>query len=160
MSNIYLDESIILLNLEGETKEEVLTTMGNNLIEKGLVKETFTDAIIAREAEFATGLPTGGVSVAIPHTDVEHVNRKTISVAVLKDPVAFGVMGDPVETTSVKIVFMLAMDEAHSQLTLLQRLMQIFQDEETLVYLAKENSESNVKALLDSKLDFALEGGE
>lgn len=160
MDNIYLDESIIHLDMEVETKEEILTVMSNNLIDNKLVKDSFRASIIKRETEFATGLPTGGVSVAIPHTDVEHVNRRSISVAVLKTPVLFGVMGDPVETTPVKVVFMLAMDESDSQLSLLQRLMQIFQDEETLLNLASETSRSNVKRLLENKLDFALKGGE
>ncbi|MEC5423076.1 PTS sugar transporter subunit IIA [Virgibacillus sp. C22-A2] len=160
MSDLFFDESIILLDLEGNTKEEVLTKMGNNLVEKDLVKSSFINAIIAREGEFATGLPTAGVSVAIPHTDVEHVNRKTISVAVLKDPVDFGIMGDDEATTPVKLVFMLAMDKAHDQLALLQRLMQIFQDEDTLNYLANEKSGTAIKNLLASKLEFSLEGGE
>ncbi|MDY0404629.1 PTS sugar transporter subunit IIA [Virgibacillus sp. 179-BFC.A HS] len=100
MRDIYLDESIIFLDLQEKTKEDVLSVMGGKLYEKGLVKATFIDAIIAREREFATGLPTKGVSVAIPHTDIEHVNQKTISVGILKEPVAFGVMGGgPEETT-------------------------------------------------------------
>ncbi|MDY0393806.1 PTS sugar transporter subunit IIA [Virgibacillus halophilus] len=160
MSNIYFDESIILLDLKADTKDAVLTAMGKNLVELGLVKESFIDAVIAREEEFATGLPTGSVSVAIPHTDVEHVKKRAISLGVLKNPVAFGVMGEPEETTPVKLVFMLAMDKAHSQLSLLQRLMQIFQDQETLKYIANEENKGNVKALLESKLDFAFEGGE
>lgn len=160
MSDIYFDESIILVDLEANTKEEVLTAMGENLEKQGLVKESFIPAIIAREAEFATGLPTAGVSVAIPHTDVEHVKKKTISFAVLKDPVDFGVMGDPDETTPVKVIFMLAMDKADDQLSLLQRLMQIFQDEAALRYLAEEKDASAIKNLLAEKLDFALEGGE
>ncbi|MDC3411923.1 PTS sugar transporter subunit IIA [Aquibacillus sp. 3ASR75-11] len=160
MSVINFDESIILIDLEKKTKEDVLREMGENLAKKGLVKESFIDAVIAREVEFATGLPTKGVSVAIPHTDVEHVNTKTISVATLKDPVDFGVMGDPEDTTPVGIVFMLAMDQAHDQLSLLQRLMQIFQNEEILAYLANEKSKTNIKNLLAEKLDFALEGGE
>ncbi|MEC2159709.1 PTS sugar transporter subunit IIA [Virgibacillus halodenitrificans] len=160
MSSVFFDESIILLDLEAATNEEVLTKMGGNLQEKGLVKESFIPAVIARESEFATGLPTNGVSVAIPHTDVEHVNSKTISIAVLKDPVDFGVMGDPDGTTPVKLVFMLAMDQAHDQLSLLQRLMQIFQDEETLIYLANEKKKSVIKDFLEEKLDFAFEGGE
>ncbi|ASK62540.1 PTS sugar transporter subunit IIA [Virgibacillus phasianinus] len=161
MSELFFDESIILLDVDGSTKEDVLTVMGNNLVEKGLVQESFIPAIVAREAEFATGLPTAGVSVAIPHTDVEHVKRKTISVAILKNEVEFGVMGDETETTPVKIVFMLAMDEAHSQLTLLQKLMQVFQNEETLKYLVSEKNKSSIKNLLEAKLDFvALEGGE
>lgn len=160
MSDIFFDESIILLEVEAKTKEEVLTAMGENLRGKGLVKESFINKIIARESEFATGLPTKGVSVAIPHTDVEHVNRKTISVAILKDTVDFGIMGDAEETTPVKIVFMLAMDQAHDQLSLLQRLMQIFQDEDTLNYLANEKGRANIKKILANKLDLSFEGGE
>lgn len=161
MSELFFDESIILLDIDGNTKEEVLTAMGSNLVEKDLVKESFIHAIIARENEFATGLPTAGVSVAIPHTDVEHVFRKTISVAILKDAVDFGVMGDDSETTPVKIVFMLAMDEAHSQLSLLQKLMQVFQDADTLKYLVSAKDKTSIKNLLEEKLDFvALEGGE
>ncbi|MFD2627776.1 PTS sugar transporter subunit IIA [Oceanobacillus kapialis] len=160
MGEMYINESIILLNMEASNKEDVLSKMGQNLQSLGLVKESFTKAIIAREAEFATGLPTKGVSVAIPHTDVEHVIQKTISVAVLKDPVDFCVMGDDEETTPVKLVFMLAMDKPHDQLALLQRLMQIFQDEETLATLAAETSETAVLQLLENKLDFALKGGE
>ncbi|WP_172369986.1 PTS sugar transporter subunit IIA [Sporosarcina jiandibaonis] len=159
MSNLYFSESIILLDLEGSTKEDVLRAMAKNLVEKGLVKESFTEAIIAREQEYATGLPTMGVSVAIPHTDIEHVSKKTMSVAVLKEPVDFGVMGDPTEITPVKLVFMLAMDKTDSQLSLLTKLMQIFQDEAILLQLANENDKSEILNLLATKLDFALEGG-
>lgn len=161
MSELFFNESVILLDVEGDNKEEVLATIGNNLVERGLVKESFVPAIIKREGEFATGLPTAGVSVAIPHTDVEHVNKKTISVAVLKNPVDFVIMGDDSETTPVQLVFMLAMDEAHSQLSLLQKLMQVFQEEDTLKYLVNQKDKTKVKSLLEEKLDFvALEGGE
>ena len=159
MNDLYFNESIILLDLEGKTKEDVLATMANNLEQQGLVKASFKDAVIAREQEYATGLPTLGASVAIPHTDPEHVNKKTISVAVLKEPVEFGVMGDPEETTPVKLVFMLAMDQADSQLSLLQKLMQIFQDEQTLQYLATEKDKTKILELLANKLNFTLEGG-
>src|SRR5699024_583284 len=127
MSNMFLDSSVIFLDMEENSKEAVLRTMVSNLKEKNLVKDTYLDEVMEREQEFATGLPTAGYAVAIPHTDVEHVNRKTISVAVLKEPVDFGVMGTPDETTMVKIVFLLAMDEANTQLSLLQSLMQVFQ---------------------------------
>lgn len=160
MSDIYFDESIILLDIEAATKEEVLTFMGENLQASGLVKKGFSKAIIARESTFATGLPTKGVSVAIPHTDVEHVLQKTISVAVLRNPVNFGVMGDDEATTPVKIVFMLAMDQADDQLTLLQRLMQIFQDEDTLHYLVNETNKTRIKDILAKKLELTFEGGE
>ncbi|MFG6147362.1 PTS sugar transporter subunit IIA [Halobacillus sp. B23F22_1] len=155
MNELYFDESIILLDIESATKEDVLTQMGQNLVDKGLVKPSFIQAIIDREAEFATGLPTEGFSVAIPHTDIEHVLHKTISVGIVKEPVDFGVMGDDSETTPVKIIFLLAMNEAHSQLSLLQKLMQLFQNEDTLRYLAEESSKTKMKDFIEKKLDFA-----
>ena len=78
MSDIYFDESIILLHVEAENRDEVLTTIGDNLVNKHLVRPSFVPAIIERENEFPTGLPTAGVSVAIPHTDVEHVIQRTL----------------------------------------------------------------------------------
>ncbi|SFE11776.1 PTS system IIA component, Gat family [Lentibacillus persicus] len=161
MSELYFNESVILLDLESDSKEDVLTRMSKNLIDKNLVKESFTEAIVSRENEFATGLPTGDIPVAIPHTDVEHVNQKTISVGILKDPVDFNVMGDDSETTPVKVVFMLAMEEAHSQLSLLQKLMQVFQDQELLQKLANTTDKSELKDLLEENLELkSFEGGE
>ena len=94
MSEMFFDESVILLDVEGETPEEVLKTVASNMANKGLVKQSYINAIIEREKEYPTGLPTPGVSVAIPHTDIEHVNKKSISFAVLKNPVEFYIMGD------------------------------------------------------------------
>lgn len=159
MSEVFFDESVVLLDLEGRSKEEILEQMADNMEEKGLVKDTFKSAIIAREVEYATGLPTSFVSVAIPHTDIEHVSKKAVSVAILKEAVPFGIMGDPEETTDVKIVFMLAMDEADSQLGLLTKLMQVFQDEDTLKFLVNEKDKVKLVELLSNKLGFTLEGG-
>ncbi|PXW86726.1 PTS system IIA component (Gat family) [Streptohalobacillus salinus] len=159
MSNLNFDESLILKDIEARTKEEVIGMMANNLIEKKLVKESYRNAVIQREQDFATGLPTAGVSVAIPHTDIEHVNQKAISIGILKEPVLFEIMGDS-ETTPVKLVFMLAMDEEHSQLELLQRLMQIFQDADFLMYLSNETDKTKIKEKVTAQLDFSLKGGE
>ncbi|MBA4603876.1 PTS sugar transporter subunit IIA [Thermoactinomyces sp. AMNI-1] len=161
MSKLFFDESVIFLNLEGDTAEKVLRIMSANLVEKGLVKKSFIPAILKREREFATGLPTGSVPVAIPHTDVEHVKQKSISVAVLKNPVDFVVMGEESKTIAVRLVFMLAMDEAHSQLTFLQKLMQIFQEEEILKKIAEAKDKTFIRRLLEEKLNLvAFKGGD
>ena len=39
------------------------------------MKETFGQALIDREAVFPTGLKTETFEIAIPHTDVEHVEE-------------------------------------------------------------------------------------
>ncbi|ERN55127.1 PTS sugar transporter subunit IIA [Alkalihalophilus marmarensis] len=157
---MHFDETLILKDIEALSSEEAIRVMAGNLFEKGLVKESYIDAIVAREKNFATGLPTKGYSVAIPHTDKEHVNEKAISVGIMKEPVDFVIMGEEGETTPVKLVFMLAMNESHSQLELLQRLMQIFQDDSILNQIAHEESRTKVKDLLLNLLQVELKGGE
>jgi PTS system galactitol-specific IIA component len=56
---------------------------------------------------------------------------------------------------------MLAMDEAHSQLKLLQQLMQVFQDQSVLNELISTSDEKQIKHIMEEKLDaLSLEGGE
>ncbi|WP_224768244.1 PTS sugar transporter subunit IIA [Metabacillus idriensis] len=157
---MYLDETLIMTDIEGNSNVEVLELMAKNLCDQGLVKESYIEAVIDREKKFATGLPTNGCSVAIPHTDIQHVNRKAISVGVLKNSVEFGIMGEESATTPVKLVFMLAMDQQHSQLALLQNLMQVFHDETILNKLASESSKTRIKDLLLNQLNFPVKGGE
>ncbi|WP_410513741.1 PTS sugar transporter subunit IIA [Paenibacillus sp. BR2-3] len=154
MSMDMMDESLILINVQGESKEDILEKMARNLVEKGIVKESYIAAIIEREQSYPTGLPTKACSVAIPHTDIEHVNQKAISVGILQKPIAFGIMGEEEETTPVELVFMLAMDQKHSQLKLLTRLMQIIQDEDMLNSLITETSRTTIKELMNTKLQF------
>ncbi len=61
--------------------------------------------------------------------------------------------GDSSEQIDVKVVFMLAMEEAHSQLTLLQQLMQLFQDESKLMTLAHATEKTEVMELVSTNLD-------
>lgn len=161
MSELYFGEEVILINLEAADFTEVLQKMGANLAKHHYVKDSFIPAIIEREKEFATGLPTASVSVAIPHTDAIHVNQKTISIATLKKPVDFVIMGEDKETTPVQIVFMLAMDEPHSQLKLLQDLMKIFQEGTFLDQLLQTDNAKEIQKQVICKLNLAnLKGGE
>ena len=161
MSHVNFDETLIIRDLEGKSSSDVLKYMAANLYKQGYVRESYASAVIAREENFATGLPTSGYGVAIPHTDIEHVYKSAISFAVLKNPVEFGIMGEETEKTPVKLVFMLAMHDSHSQLEMLQNLMAIFQDEEDLKYLATEECISKLRNKLTEKLNLnVMKGGE
>ena len=130
--DVALSEDLVLLDVEAEDNFDLLRQAAQRLHEQGYVKDSYADAVVAREKVFATGLPTVMGGVAIPHTDVEHVNTPAVCIARLKKPVDFIVMGDDTETVSVDCIFMLAMKEAHAQLTLLQNLMGILQDADAL----------------------------
>ena len=86
------------------------------------------------------------------HTDVEHVNTPAVCIARLKEPVDFIVMGDDTETVSVDCVFMLAMKEAHAQLTLLQNLMGILQDADALRLIKTGASAQEICSFVKERL--------
>ncbi|SFQ32478.1 PTS sugar transporter subunit IIA [Salibacterium halotolerans] len=160
MSDLYIDETLILNDLHAADADEALRTMALNLYDHGLVKESYIQAVINREQEFATGLPTKGPAVAIPHTNKEHVHQKTLSIGVLATPVPFGIMGEESETVPVELVFMLAMDDEHSQLSMLQQLMAIFQDEQQLSFFKNTNDKTKQKEALIDALSLSRQGGE
>ena len=109
MSGIAFNESLILEFDKPMTDREVLSAMTDYLCEKGIVKDTYKQAILEREQSFPTGLKTGGINVAIPHADICHVNEAAICVAVLKTPAPFRAMDEPDNDVPVSLVIMLAL---------------------------------------------------
>ncbi len=151
--SITLNQDLILLDVEAGSQYELLSIAADNLHKQGFVKDSYREAVIAREKVFATGLPTmNGGGVAIPHTDIEHVEQAAISFCTLKSPVEFVVMGDENSRVSVSMIFMLALKEAHSQIEMLQELMGILQDEEALEYLKGETDKESICRFLQGRL--------
>ena len=133
------DKTYLAVSLSGETDQGILRQMASVLQEEGYVKETFSDAIIQREISFPTGLPMGGINVAIPHTDPEHVNKAGFCLGILDKPVTFNVMATEGEKVDVSVVFMLAIKRKEDQLENLQKLIAICQDQEMLKALLSKN---------------------
>ena len=150
-----LDKEIFEINVKNiSSKEEALTYLSDKLIEKGIVKESYKEAILNREKVFPTGLQFEKYGIAIPHTDVEYVNKEQIAVMTLQNPVSFYQMGTNDVEVSVKVIFMLALKEAHSQLTILQQLIEILQDKEImerLMNMDERTTSKDVKKLLAIK---------
>ncbi|QVI35991.1 PTS galactitol transporter subunit IIA [Lacticaseibacillus chiayiensis] len=139
-----LNKNLIHRNVTFSNSDDALKSMATTMVENQYVKSSFIDAVVNREHQFPTGLPTGGIMVAIPHADWTNVNRGTISVATLKTPIIFKNMGDPGEDLAVRLIFMLAVSEPHAEVTLLKDLMGIVQNQSTL------------QGLLDAKTDDEL----
>ncbi|HAE61745.1 MAG TPA: PTS sugar transporter subunit IIA [Eubacteriaceae bacterium] len=146
-------KELILTGIKASTDLEAIETAAKYLLEKGLVKESYVKAIQEREKVFATGLPTEGFGVAVPHTDVEHVNEQTICIGIMENPVPFKVMGSMDEIVDVKIMFMLALKEPHSQLTMLQAVIGMVQKPEVLEKLAIEKDTGVIYDLVMNELE-------
>jgi PTS system galactitol-specific IIA component len=127
-----IDSQYLFTHQHFANRDEALTALASALTQGGRVKDSYQKAIFDREAIFPTGLPTGKIGVAIPHADSQHVNQSTIAVATLNHPVTFQNMGDPDSTVDVSIIIMLAIAEPKGQITMLQKLMSIVQNQEHL----------------------------
>lgn len=146
----FLDSDAIVLNLKAKTAEDVIRQLGGCLLSQGAVKDDFVDATLAREAEMPTGLPLSGtINAAIPHVDIEYVNRSALALATLSRPVTFQNMVDPDESVPVRLVIMLALSEPKSQIEMLQRVAGILQDAAVVDQLMTAANPETVLEILD-----------
>lgn len=146
-----LDRALIVAGLDAEEDREVLEKLGRVVVREGYAKESYVDALIAREKEYPTGLDVDGIGVAIPHTSVEHVNKVGIAIAVLDRPVAFVQMGTDDETTAVRLVFMLAVVDPNAHIDQLQRIVEIIQDKRVLEKLMGAKDPEKIIQIIKEK---------
>lgn len=149
-----LSRNLVVLDLDAANTTDVLLRLADQLQRHEYVKETYSESVVAREERFPTGLVTNGVGVAIPHTDCEHVRHPGVSVGVLARPVEFKAMGNPDDLVPVGIVFMLAIKNPDDQIELLQKLMEIIQDEAVLLTIKESRDPSQVVDILNPRLKF------
>ena len=153
MSDLF-DAKIALFHQHAESRDEALKMLADEFIKAGVAKETFYEGLITREANFPTGLSLNNMCVAIPHTDIEHVNRTQVGFMSLDEPVEFIEMGTDDKVIPVKMMFMLALKEAHQQLDMLMKLLDAFQNDELIDrFYAAENYEDFFELIKEAKLD-------
>ena len=145
----FLHPEAIVLQMEAETSEEVIRKLGGKLRGLGYVKEDFVEATIERERNMPTGLPLGGnFNAAIPHVDIEYVNKSALGLATLKQPVVFYNMVETDVEVPCQLVIMLALDKPKSQVEMLQRVAEILQAPEIIEELMAANTSDDILAAL------------
>jgi galactitol PTS system EIIA component len=145
-----LVKSAIILNYPAKDAEEVVTALGDRLLEAGFVKDTFVQAALTREQSMPTGLPLGGeTNAAIPHTDIEHVIKCGVAMATLTKPVIFHNMANPEDTVEVKLVFLLALDKPKAQIEMLQEIARVLQNPDLIESLMDAKTPEEVIQALD-----------
>lgn len=143
----YLRKDLIINKLEAKTSEDIFKAAFDLLYSSNFVKESFLNGLIEREKVFPTGLRIGKYNVAIPHTDAVHVLNPAIAMITLKDPVKFKCM-DGDGYVDVKIVFTMALNKPHSQVLMLQQLMNLIQNEETMKSILEKNDVDSIYKIL------------
>jgi PTS system galactitol-specific IIA component len=146
-----LKESLIITEMDAKSYQDVFKQLGGTLIQEGYAKSSYIEALIAREAEFPTGLDLNGIGVAIPHTDVTHVYQSGVAIAVLKEPVTFIQMGTDDEQVQVRLIFMLSVVEPNAHIDGLQRILEIIQDQQLLQQLLEVKDAPKIIELIKEK---------
>jgi PTS system galactitol-specific IIA component len=144
---IVIDESLICIDLDCSTAEEVISHMGKLMQEQGYVKESYVRAVVDREKVFPTGLPGVGLSIAIPHTNPEHVIKPTVAIAIPKRPIKFTMMGSTDEVLECSIIMPLAIKNPDMQIQLLKEMMSVIQNEELLKKIKAATDKEEIKKL-------------
>lgn len=146
-----LNENLIVPDLDVKSSEDVFRTLGGKMISEGYCKNSYVDALIAREKDFPTGINMGEIGIAIPHTDKEHVKKGAVAIGVLKHPVHFFQMGTTDEPVDAKLIFMLAVENPEEHLVFLQRILMVLQDQNTLTKIMETGSKKEIIQVIKEK---------
>ncbi|MGX7108869.1 PTS sugar transporter subunit IIA [Facklamia miroungae] len=143
-----LKSELMLNQLDVNSKEEALSLLAKKLKEEGMVKEEYIEAIIEREREYPTGLPSAQPAVAIPHANHDLVKKTSMAVATLAKPVNFKNMENITADIPVQIIMMLAIAEPEGQIEMLQKVISFIQNEDMKNNLLQaENNEEMLKII-------------
>ncbi|EGO8846819.1 PTS sugar transporter subunit IIA [Enterococcus faecalis] len=146
--DVRLDEQLVFRNLKLGSSSEVLAFLAKQLHQQGYVKAEYSEAIQAREKEYPTGLPSTQPGIAIPHANYELVKQTTLAIATLKEPVFFHNMENVKQEIPVQIVIMMAIGEPHAQVEMLQKIVQIIQNESLRQAMIQANDDQTLLKLL------------
>lgn len=130
--------------------QQALTFLAEQLFSKGYVSKTYIQAVLDREKEFPTGLAFEDYGIAIPHADTEFVKNTKIAVLTLEEPVDFIQMTTSDKKVKVQLIIMLALNEAHAHVEMLQKLMTLLQDKKSVstILECNMNDIEKVKSIL------------
>lgn len=116
MENIELKEVIhkelMIVGSNAKNKAEVLTELGNLLIEHDFIADidSFLRDVYLREAEGETGI---GEGVAIPHGKSNAVKETTVAIATLKNSIEW----ETLDEKEVEVVILFAVKDSDTNTT-------------------------------------------
>lgn len=141
-----LKDSNILLNEQVTTWEDSFRRVSEPLIKEKIIEPRYVTAMIDSVKEYGPYIVIGKY-IALAHARPEDgVNSLGISVATIKEPIAFG----NEENDPVKIIFCLAAVDSYSHLNIMKSLIELINDEEKIDRLSGETDIERFKEILFS----------
>lgn len=138
---------LVLKDVDAVDSADAIQKVGQVFLQNGFVKDSYIDAVLAREIVYPTGLQLGTIAIAMPHTDVKHVLRPAVGIAKMKNPVTFKHMGEPETEVQVEMLFMMAITDPNQQIDTLKRVLTVFQNAEATEAFRGAKSEEELFAV-------------
>ena len=149
----YMDQKLVFLDLQAQSKDEAITEMVRRMEEKRVVRDAhfLLEEIFSRESRGGTSLGNG---VAIPHARVKSVDRIVIAMARLSAGVSFCAE----DRQPVRIVFILItpLEKLNEYLRVLAGLSKFLKDKKMLKRLFAVDSVPGAWELFES-MEFTAE---
>jgi len=132
------------------SREELLTRLGESLLADGLVKPSFINGVVERESHYPTGIFMETHSVAIPHTEFEHVNKTGFAIGINRAGIPFQRTDEPEEEVVPEIIVMMAIDQTCEKVAIIQSLFALLADVDRVHTITKMNAEEIAKTFTDA----------
>lgn len=141
-------ENMIVLDVEGDTKEEVVANMAKELQRKGKLNDMdqYLKAVKEREQEITTGFGNG---IAIPHGKSDAVNESSFVFGKLRKEIDWKSM----DHKPVDMVFLLAIPEQEAgtiHIRLLSKIAVSIMEEDFVQKLRDSQSEEEINAIIQT----------
>lgn len=140
-----IQEELIDLTCEITSKGDFFKAKAGILKELQFVEETYLEAVVEREKEYPTGLTLEHISIAIPHTTVDHIKEPFIYFNRLtNNEIKFIQMGTDNVVVKPEYILMLGIKEPKEQVNLLAEIMNLFNQKEFIEAIHNAKSEKEI----------------
>lgn len=151
--NTSLDSELIHLHQAPQDRKTLFSFITDQLLAKGIVEESYREALLLREQNHPTAMQLETMGVAIPHVDVEHVRHERLVVVTCPQGIEFNQAEDPDLTMKVHVIFFLLLKEKDAHLEFLMKLISLFQKTAEMNALLATTSVDEVVQMLAKNLD-------
>lgn len=151
--NTSLDSELIHLHQAPQDRNTLFSKITDQLLAKGIVEESYREALVSREQNHPTAMQLETMGVAIPHVDIEHVREERLVVVTCPEGIEFNQAEDPDLTMTVNVIFFLLLKEKDAHLEFLMKLISLFQKTGEMNRLLGTTSTEEVMQILAKNLD-------
>ena len=126
-----MSQLFVRTGIHFRSSQQALEHIGEEMLARGVVHDSYPLALLEREATFPTGIALEQHAVAIPHCEAVHAKSPAIYLIRPDTPVNFQ-QADDDEEIAVSLIIALIVENPTAQLKLLRRLFSELQNPNTI----------------------------